>query len=165
MTGVLTGIVLADRGEQRVAERLVETGVRTTASGAEVHVVRVGRAGALDADAVRAVVDLPHGPAEVYLVGAWVDGEEIGETGWHPAPAPYAGTFDVLRDPQDAGTVMAVPDVEHAATGDDVETGAVLLGGAGAWTVAFAWPVWRSFPESTRAAVRRRLGRLWRRPR
>ncbi|MGO1242100.1 MAG: hypothetical protein ACTMHU_11780, partial [Cellulosimicrobium funkei] len=77
MTGVLAGIVIADRGDQRVAERLAENGVLTTASGAEVHVIAVGRGSTLDVDAVRAVVELPHGPAEVYLVGAWADGEEI----------------------------------------------------------------------------------------
>ncbi|WP_407320193.1 hypothetical protein UQW22_06980 [Isoptericola halotolerans] len=126
---VCVGLVLAvggafvagDAGSTVVtAQHLATHGEATTADDAE------GSGGR--ERAVEAWVALPGGDRRLRIDGATVAASDLAPASvgaelsgaWRPVDSgPYAGTFDVLHDPADVETVMAVRDVE-SVTGDEV---------------------------------------------
>ncbi|GAB3158547.1 hypothetical protein GCM10027059_03480 [Myceligenerans halotolerans] len=160
LTVASLALIPSAMGQAADAESLLSDGDRATATGAEGRAeVRERRRDGADRrevmdPEVRATVTLPDGAQQLALN----DPEGAPETAyledWGPAPAPYEGSFEVVYDPSDpAGTVMAVTDAEEQAAytpAGNVVIAVFFL----VWTLAFAYPFYRSFkkkPEEARA--------------
>ncbi|GAB4086912.1 hypothetical protein GCM10028784_35420 [Myceligenerans cantabricum] len=138
--------------DARNAEGLLSDGERVTATAAEgqAPVRERNRSDAPDKreimdPQVRASVSLPDGTQTLDLNAPEGAPKTAYQETWAPAPAPYEGSFEVVYDAADpGGTVMAVTDAEEKA--DYSPAGNVILAVFFlVWTLAFAYPFFRSF--------------------
>ncbi|MBO0609759.1 hypothetical protein [Myceligenerans salitolerans] len=160
LTVVSLALIPAAMGQASDAASLLADGDRATATGAEGRAeVREKRRDGVDRreimdPEVRATVALPDGSQQLALNDPQSAPETAYQEQWAPAPAPYEGSFEVVYDPADpAGTVTAVADAEERA--DYTPAGNVAIAVFFVvWTLAFAYPFYRSFtkkPEPARA--------------
>lgn len=154
LTVAFLALIPGQMGAASDAEALLSDGERATATSAEGRaIVRekkrdgVDRRETMDPE-VRAMVSLPTGTETLALNGPEGAPETAYQEEWGPAPAPYEGSFEVVYDTADpAGTVMAVTDAQEKA--DYTPVGNVVLAVFFlVWTLAFAYPFYRSFKKT-----------------
>ncbi|MBE1877973.1 hypothetical protein [Myceligenerans pegani] len=158
LTVASLALIPAALGQAGAAEDLLSDGARATATGAEGRAevrerLRDGmdRREVMDPE-VRATVALPDGSQQLTLNDPEGAPETAYQENWAPAPAPYEGSFEVAYDPSDpAGTVMAVTDAEEKAGYTPVGN-VVLAVFFLVWTLAFAYPFYRTFKKQTEPA-------------